>query len=236
MKKRRYASGRFNAYDKAYSRFRAGSQVMNPDADWGLESIINLGQRNDVSGALHARKGESGLLLAAESAVEWVKTRFKAYQEKQVASGKRKPKEMPQGFLDDLHKAQARLDVVKDEVTRLEELLAEFTEEDQQVSSAAVLARGPQGTSSMKGGEIHEVDGQKVGKNDNGMFEIMDDRSRYDGMVVPDYFEEIVKPWNLANIKLLREYEKAVKRGEFRRDQKATPRAPWPEKPAELAA
>ena len=235
MKKRRYAKGRFEAYDDARERFHAESQVLNPDANWG-GTIINLTDAHDVDFALHERTDDDGLLAAAEKAVEWVKTRFKAHQEKRVASGRRKPEEMPSNLQNDLHEAQAGLDVIRDEISRLEELAEALATGEKQKDDSKVLANGPRGVSRMMGGEICELDGQIVGKNEHGMFEVIDDRSRYNGVIVADYFDEIVKPWILANTKLQRAYTKALSAGEFKASEKSVPRAPWPEKPGMEAA
>jgi hypothetical protein len=169
----------------------------------GRQNWAKERKRNSAGDRSGRSTEHGGFLKRFRKRYSDVRKSFKAYKERQVNQGKREPKE----------------------------LLAASTDEDQQASGDGVLKHGPSGTSVIKGGQICEVDGQRVGKSESGMFQIMDERSRYNGMLVPDYFEKVVRPWLLASVKLHRERHKAILRGES--SNKAIPRAPWPEKPEE---
>jgi len=242
---RRYRVGEFEIYDRWYELKKAGSPIFNPrqataENTWvagmlndkaGLERLLQIWRGNGEGIYLDKGRKRNAVLTDAQSML--AKVERDSENEKQLAlnQGRRPPEETREMAKRRLT-AEANLDLVMGEIEKLESLLAAATEKKEEVDAGEVLRHGPLGQGKMRNGVIAEMDGQRIARNEKGMFIIDDPRSRYNGMLVHDYTEQIVRPWYKANSVLRRKLKAQVDSGELSaNDAPISARAPWPDPP-----
>jgi hypothetical protein len=199
----------------------------------GLERLLEIWRGNKDGVYFDRGRERESVLSAAKKLLLDVERQFET--EKQTAINKgRLPPEVMHPALDKRRLiAEANLDLVNGEVERLETLLGSATAKEEEIDDSQVLKNGPRGVSKMRDGIISTIDGQRVARNGKGMFEIADERSRYNGLLVHTYLEEVVKKWYFENARLRAELREKVDRGELAGN--AIPlgaTAPWPDPPA----
>ena len=255
MASRRYKIGRHKEYDRFFDLLKSDSPVLNISGPPNPYSI-HLNDAGALRSHLLEREGAKGnikiedgyiwksetrekslaLLPAAEQMIEAIQTEFEGLKQTATNQGKRPPKEMPELLKVKLLKCEARIDIVLSEITTLERFLKKFTDAEEVISAGNILARGPEGSGTLRGGILAEVDGQKVQADSDGILRIADKRSRYDKMTTADYFERICKVWLRANALLLREYMKKIQAGAIDGAHSSKPKAAWPKRPKMEAA
>jgi len=102
---------------------------------------------------------------------------------------------MPEDMMERKLKAEAKVDVIKDEIRKLEKALSAYQEKEAKIRKRRVLQYGPDGRSKLRGGILVEVDGQIVKKDKHGVLRIADDQSPYNGLETWRYFSEVNGPW-----------------------------------------
>ena len=210
---------------------RARSQILNPDLQKPNVYSLNLNDAAAVRGEIQHREAK---LEDAESKIKEVRGSFEDFQDREVKAGKRKPEAIPDHLKEDLEEAQARRDLIQEEIDVLNQKLREFEDKDQNQREDKVLKRGPMGIVRLRNHEIVEVDGQRVIKDNKNLFRIAEPTSPYDGMECADYFEFIVKPWQNANHERKKQHEQKVKAYREKGGRKPrvnAPKAPWPARP-----
>lgn len=191
---RRFKEGEHLMYDQVFNKAKRESAIFAPErtsishsyiADWirdkgGIEKLIS--ERKDK-------------LSHAQGKLDDIDLKFSDLKKRAINTGRREPKKMPADLFEERLKAEARFDVVAEEIAYLEKTLSEFVEVEQKQDDSAVLKYGPVGMSKVKNNQVCEIDGQAVGKHESGLFMIDDGRSPYHGMLICDYLEHVVKPW-----------------------------------------
>ena len=251
---RRYKIGEHPTYDRVFDAHKADSAILNPRGSAPNVYSINLGDAHALRAHLletrgaknhpsledgYYWKGESGNvqishLKAAENVIEGIDLEFAKEKQTFINQGKHPPKRMSARLEEKMLKAEARLDVIQNEIETLERFLKTFTDQDEKISDGRVLQRGPKGAGKLTGGILSMIDGQTVKPDKDGVLRIADKRSQYHGMRTADYFEEIVKPWARETAKLQNAWREKIQNGELDGANPTKPRAKWPEKPTEL--
>jgi hypothetical protein len=243
---RRYRVGESEIYDRNYEMRKAGSPIFHPqrattENAWaaamlgdkaGLERLLEIWRGNKDGVYFDRGRERESVLSAAKKLLSDVEAQFETEKQSAINQGKRPPEVMHPALDKRRLIAEANLDMVQGEVERLETLLASATAKKEEADDSQVLKHGPRGHGKMRDGVIAFMDGQKVSRNESGMFAIDDARSPYNKMLVHDYLEMIVRPWYFSNAKLRAELREKVDRGELAGN--AIPlgaTAPWPEPP-----
>lgn len=217
--RRKYRVGDHPEYDRVFDIKNMESPILNPKATsiMNATTVDQMNSREGLNILLSEWRGDdSGFwnnggvkvpskLKIAELAIKNIQLSFETRQQRQVNSGRAVSKKMPPDMLDELHRAEAVVDIHLSEIAALEKRLSELVAVSDQSSKTKVLERGPGGSGQMKGGVLVLLDGQIIKQNSDGVLIIDDERSPYHGMETADYFEHIVKPWSAARDKLYTE-------------------------------
>jgi hypothetical protein len=206
--RRKYPVGKFPIYDFIFDRELSMSVISGGNSNFNTGWIEDaLRSKSGVEGLLMKWKGDlnkqyvqSGQLLPsklleAEQALQAVDDTFESMKQTAVNTGRPLPKVMPVDLLERKLKAEAKFDVVIDEIKKLEKKLSEFQEKETTTKSKDILRNGPQGSGRLMGGILVEVDGQRVSKSEDGELYIAEPSSPYNGMLTSDYFQFIVHVW-----------------------------------------
>jgi hypothetical protein len=223
------------------------SPILNPEKGIPGVGSLNLNDPNTLRGLLNEVKGDPQFkegtyrdrtgqtvpskIPAAEAAIREIHADFKEYAQRRINMGHPEPKEMPEDMKERLDREKVYLELYQLEAKRLEEILAEIESREKVKTVGRVLQGGPRGSSKMRNGVLSMIDGQPVVKAKSGMLEIDCPDSPYHQVKVPDYFEQIVKPWLLKNAELMRAFRKKAAAGELKDPSRRAPKAPWPENP-----
>ena len=233
--------------DKLLEILKSDSPILNPgkgvpgvgslnlsDAN-ALRGLLNevIGDPQFTKGTFRSRTGETvpAKIPNAEAAIRGIHEDFKEYKQRRINMGHPEPKEMPPEMKERLDREKTYLKLYQLEAKELEKRLAEIESQEKVKTVGMVLKGGPRGSSKMRNGILSMIDGQPVVKAKTGMLEIDCPDSPYHGMKVPDYFEEIVKPWLLKNAELMRAFRKKAAAGELKDTSHRAPKAKWPKNP-----
>jgi hypothetical protein len=171
-------------------------------------------------------------LEQADKHIHQIKADFKRLRQRKSNEGRRPPSEMPQQMKEEVLEAEARYDVILDEIREIEKRLVAYADEDKEKDDERMLYYGPQGFGQLRGGVLVEVDGQIVKPDQKGVLRICDPRSPYDGLEAWRYDEEVVKPW-LQNC---RDRNRHVRREDLPPHPDAEEEAPVPSKKMKKSA
>lgn len=215
----RYPRGREFYYDFAYSSEVRNSRVLNGEYEVGeLEELLELKEKR-----MNLLEDELNLLvLPAEKLA------------KQTAFNKGTKYVEPDREREKRVTLEAKIDVCKLEMAKIEEAIEEAEEEKERHDKQPCLPRGPEGNNSVRGSTgSGYVDGQWAEHVGNAGLVIVDERSMYRGMLVIDYIEHIAKPWIRASYAYKDKVRKEGKDLEVNHGPgRGSRHVPWPEWPA----
>lgn len=101
-------------------------------------------------------------------------------------------------MMEEKYQLEAKLDILKFELFKLEGLLRNFTDEEKKERNRQMLQFGLCCMGKHSNGFLVEIDGQKVSQI-NGLLVIDDEDSPYDGMLTADY-HDLAKQWRQERI------------------------------------
>lgn len=215
--RRRYREGTEYFYDFAFLSEVRNSRILNEDYQVGeLDDLLEIKEKR---------------LQMLEEELEDVDTVQK--RSKQIAFNKGQTYVQDDRSREKKVTLEAKIDVVKWEMEAIKQAIEEAEKEKVKHDEQPCLPRGPEGCNQVRGttGSGY-VDGQWV-EPVNGVPVIVDERSRYRGMAVVDYIQQIARPWIIAcsqyKAKCLKE-GKEVHHGPGR----GSHHVPWPEWPVNL--
>ena len=230
MGRRRYKVGQFPEYDFTFDRLAQSSTILNPGraqndihsfgflermkTRHGLERLLEEWEGDENGDYILDRKPVPSRLKEAGKVIEGINEAFVTLNQRRVNKGSFPLKEMPNEMLQQLHKAEAAQDIVKDEIKKLQEMLNRVSERVEQETKKC-LPRGPIGSGQLRGGVLVLIDGQEVLPDKQDVLRIHDDRSPYHGMRAADYRETVVPMWRAARDKwqsIKREEEQSAAR------------------------
>lgn len=202
---RRYRIGINPAYDRRYDWLKGGSLLLNPNGKrfdfkvmeaTALRVLSEWNTKEGVECLVHDWKG---FLAQAQELLDRAILEVELDKGDAFRAGRAEPVETPQQAKHRLE-LEAYLDIVTDELARLEKRLKEFKSVEAAKPENRILGFGPRGIS--KGGfddkgfalDIVKIDGQRVQQTDKGPV-INEPASPYHGMMVRDYRAQIVLPW-----------------------------------------
>ena len=208
--RRRYKIGEQPIYDRAFDILISTRLISNPHKStniydsWvyyklqdreGIEYLLYLWKGDDQG--YYYKNGEKlpSDLKAAEDDLQEVHNEFKRMQQRWINWGRKPPTEMPEDMMERKLKAEAKVDVIKDEIRKLEKALNAFKEKEAKIRKGQVLKYGPKGSGSQRNGILAEIDGQVVKPDKEGVLRIADELSPYNGLEVWRYREEVGTPW-----------------------------------------
>ena len=237
---------KFAAYHNQIDRLMQQSQILNGGGM--INSTSRIWDKTGITTELLILKGNANgefnkhnnlcpsNIKICKSELFEIEQKFISYCERLKREGKRAPDSMPQNILDEKLKILGRLFVYESEMAALEEKLKPFLIEEKTISDRNVLQRGPIGSSTLSGGRVSMIDGQKVALSQDGEPMIMDERSPYNGMKTGDYFEFIVKPWGFARAKKAKEnlmdaQAKGIGIDEMKKGNRIGANVAWPKIP-----
>lgn len=214
MSNRRYKVNEFPIYDRTYYHAKINSPVLNRNAltssSEGLRLWNEEGQMSllrELEGNKHGQyldnKGRmvDSQLKQAQDLIAAIDEQFQAHCDQVKRSGKNPPEEMPRDMAETKLRAEAKLDILKDEIEALKLLLARHKDRKKETDDDLVLKNGPKGV-AMGADPPREVDGQPVKwDGELGAFVINCPKSPYHKMRLPDYYAFVVKPFNEARVK-----------------------------------
>jgi hypothetical protein len=162
----------------------------------GLEQLLSE-YRGDADGTFKTdRLGTAtpSHQLKKKMQIDELNERFEHLNQHRINRGMRPLTTMNDEMYSELMKLEAEQDILKDEVKKLEELLAQKIEAESRTDDKAVLQYGPRGDSysGRLDKVITELDGQMVSPDPSGVLRIRDERSPYHGMDVIDYREQVI--------------------------------------------
>jgi len=231
---RRYKIGENPIYDKTFDRLAMESLILNPTGK-GADDIQNfatvsmLKSKNGLVRLLEEWRGEDGnikkaymlgrkevpsRLKEAESAIEKINEKFEKLKQNKINSGKFPLKEMPDEMREELLKAEAREDIVKAEIKRLETHLANFPAGGIETHEMPCLPYGPIGSGKKRKGILRWLDGQDILPDPEGVLRIKDTRSPYNGMKCADYFEYVVPAYAKEKQRIEQEHQKKAEQAQ----------------------
>ena len=249
MGHRRYSPiGTEPVYDHHYDRLKMSSVVMNAESRHATTS--HAGDYNDPvfvrslkvtwEGNEEGKHFVPGTEAWRRSRIPGIKDKltevdeqFKHYQQRRVNEGNRRPEEMPTEMKEEKLKLEARLDIATEELDVINVHLSKIESKKRVGDDSKVLKHGPRGHGWLKAGILWEMDGQNVRLTNKDVLVIDDKRSPFDGMMCADYKEHIVRPWNIARLRLGKEQNKICK-GLKGKERTPAMMTAWTEKQAEL--
>lgn len=200
-----------STYTRVYETAKRHSVILNPNKPGlhvGIESdkarwpqLLKLFDGDD-NGEVMDRYGQKApaYITKAKNELLAVEKKFTKYQHNAVKMGRPKPTTWPADLLEEKIKAQARLDVLKEERAVIENYVNEM--EAKKKKERNMLEYGPIGTTTLNNGAISEIDGQHVKTDAKGVPRINDDESPYNGMRTSVYYDKIVHPWNNGRVSM----------------------------------
>ena len=225
--RRRYKIGKYPLYDQTFDRLVDASLILNPTGS-GANDVRNFGtislrnSREGIKRLLMEYQGDNGSgfyiqnrreipskLKEAKHAIEAIKEKFAKLKQRAVNAGRYPPKKMDAELKELLLKAEAREDIIRAEIKRLQNGLENFPDE-KTGELMPCLKYGCIGSSKNTGGICTIIDGQSVEPDEKGVLRIKDERSPFHGMRTADYFQSIVQAYNEQRAKLSNEHQIAV--------------------------
>ena len=214
---RRYPIQRFPIYDQTFDLKMKRSPVLNKERR--ESDIRNAGMLLDVRECektlmqlvgnpnkdfhyLEADKWVPALIPIAQLNLRKIHSAFKQWQKKQVLEGfaLEKPTKWPNDLLEKRLKAEAILDVYRQEKKAVEIAIKAYNAEKEEKRKKKILEFGPQGKGlnhDPRSGHPWLVDGQKVGSNEEGIPFIDEPSSKYDGMPLV-FYRKMASAWREA--------------------------------------
>lgn len=228
---------KYPVYNREFDRLRMASQILNAESIPNVHSIFY--DRLNIEALLRQIVGDKDGLYKKENQphiayIPFIKKRYNEIeaefvlrQKLRVNSGYEKLAVMPEDLQEAKFKTEAQEDILLEEKELLEQRLKTFVDIIQKTSDDSVLANGLRCSGSFHGigtsyyhPEIAraEIDGQMISQLDDGTLYIDDNRSKYDGMSLPDY-RKLAKQWVYDRMKadadlLLRMQAEAKEKGE----------------------
>lgn len=193
MSRRRYRIGVYPEYDRMFDGFKVMSPILNPSRYQCNEAAMRMFGKGSLRSFIADYEDKGGYISRYEEEVEAIEEEFSNYQQEATNLGKSIADEMPKKMRRNWLEAQARLDIKLEELDRLRKVYEEIDVKDREAADRRVLYYGPIGVG--RHDPLKEIDGQAVGQTENGELVISDNRSPYNGMLVRDYREFVVKPF-----------------------------------------
>ena len=182
------------------TRYRQESIVLgNRNATFMNSPVISGNPDNLKSHLLQIKGGGDGRFYDPQnrrfipSRIEVLKEQLQALTEEEKkwhqnqANFGNAPGSLPAKMQEQRQKIEAHLEVCQMEISWLEDKLEEATKESRRQDEQECLPPNPQlkwGICELKDGILHRIGGQLVGPGEDGVLEIIDERSRYMGMPV----------------------------------------------------
>jgi hypothetical protein len=207
---KRYRTEQHPLYDNLIVKFRNGSSILNPEKIPSVHSI--MWDRSTLLSYLRTYKGSEkdgtykgsekeyvmAIIPGIEEQLKALEDAFAGYQLQRTDQGFAKPEDWPKELLDKKLQLEAKLDVAKEELAKIEGKLNSMREKEENADDSKVLKYGPVCTGRLFQGILVELDSQIIGKIDDTLI-IRDKRSPYNGMAVADY-RDLSRRW-LAEIR-----------------------------------
>jgi hypothetical protein len=209
--RRRYPVGKYPLYDRVFDRRRVNSDILNAgskhvgihtkffdEANCRQYELQFIGAETK-KGKKYFENGDGDLemawLFAAEEKLNGLDKEFKEYQDRSRKEGRTIPTEWPKELFEKKLKYEARLDVLTEEYLFIKDLLKQYESKAEVKLAQGILRSGPVGSGKMRNGTLVLIDGQPVRKLDSGLLIINCPSSPYNGMSVPDYRDQIIRPF-----------------------------------------
>jgi hypothetical protein len=192
-------------YKQHCDRFRNNSPILSPSNmpnslmqfydKSGCESALVELEGTDADGMFVNNEGikKMSALTQARQELDQIEERFRSYRQQRVDGGYGLPNE-PKELFEARVRAEAKLDVVNQEIKKLKERLQSFTDAEEKEREQKVLQFGCRGSGRLQGGILREIDFQQVTRI-HGVLVITDPLSVFRGLSVIDYRQRICEPW-----------------------------------------
>ncbi len=217
---------RFNVYHDMYDRLRLASQILNAgNRNVGIHFMIwdkvNVETQirrmtGDENGQFLEKNGNGHLasIPAQEQRLADLEHQFQSFQRRKIREGHARPKDWPPDLLRQRLEAEARLDVLNEELEQLQKWLTHFTEPIQKAQDDHVLEYGLRCSGRLRNGGLAEIDGQACGYIGDVLC-IIDEKSPYNSISITDY-RKLSAEWlaerrkrDAEKLKLLQEQARA---------------------------
>ena len=230
---KKYKTGTHDHFDKMYLKFKNKSQILGNGTDVASTSNI-LWDKAALSHAVieylgdeegtYILKGETitALIPTAKQEIKAIEKQWKQVKRQRMNEGFAEPteEEWPEDLLNQRLKWEARLNILEEEIVKINEALAEYDQPEADESDKQVLRYGLSESGQLHDGVLCEMDGQIVAPIDD-IPVIQDIRSPFNGMSIPEY-RKLAKVWRKEREMADREYLKVLQ-AEARKQFKPVP-------------
>jgi hypothetical protein len=195
---KRYKTDMYEIYDRKFIQLRNESQILSGgNTRPGVHTI--LFDRNNLQGLKweligfkdgqyrHDEKWYNAKIPLLKNQLAAIEEKFQGYIEQQINAGYDEPENMPIEMFNAKLIIECRLDIAQEELAKVEERLKTFVDKEDHTSDDRVLRFGLMQSGRLQGGVLVELDGQRIGRNAEGLLIIADKRSIYHGLSVPEY-------------------------------------------------
>ena len=202
--KKRYHTGVHEVYDLEYIRLKNASAILGNGNSIGSAYNILFDKRNCEAVALEIGGNDKGVYFKQDVAriagIPYTKNQLKELAEEWESFKKRIVREgygiptdeqMPIKLQDRKYILESRLDILEEELVKINDKLKTFVDKEEEESTEAVLKNGLMCCGSLRDGVLNEIDNQNCKMIDQEDEEeilcIVDNRSIYNFMSVSDY-------------------------------------------------
>ncbi len=193
-------------YKKFLERKREQSIVLNAERrkdDYRYSGSMHTlkdcqGILDEIQGVTNYKgKVIEGLVQIAEDELKEIRHKFENFKYKRVRAGYEEPLKPEGELLEQFCEAQARIDVLSEEISHLEKQINKLEkEQEKERADRQVLINGLKCAGKIESPMNPEIDGQKVNRCPDREVPYVDDTaSKYDGMLIKDY-RKLAKKWN----------------------------------------
>lgn len=214
-----YKTGLYPLFDEKYVEFKNQSEILS-NFNQVISAHTILWDRKNMESVLRELRGNEegkffndGVLIDAKIPrykleLKELEEDWQEYKEEKMNQGYPEPTDMPANMLHGKLIFEAKLCILEEEANKLEERIKQTYLDPIEVKSEdEVLKWGLQCNGSLTDGILSEMDGQLVEKNEEGILIIVDKRSPYQGMSIPDY-RKLSEQWKAdEKIRDQKEYE-----------------------------
>jgi hypothetical protein len=197
-----------------YEIYAEKSQILNPDGRPSISTIffdktsiqnyiVELTGDKDGRYLNHQGNTITAKIPLAENNVQNVELKFQNFQQEKINQGFEAPTRWPRALVEEKEMAEARLEVLRDELKILQSWLKNELQKEAKIEDNNILTYGPRCVCSLHGlrdnpalrGVLKEIDNQKVSLLNDEILYINDPRSPYDGLAVVDY-RRMAEEWS----------------------------------------
>ena len=174
--------------------FRSLSIILHPEKGNTLNGVFFPNDVESLNSHYEMITDEfRGHKQFAEKQLEVLDSEFQEYQQTQVNIGRQRPLEYPYFIRSKRYTWLAKLEVFKEELEKIDELLLVCAKERTE-KLMKVPHRKYWGTSKLVGGIVRYMNGWRVLPNKQGLLSISDTRSSFDGLELHRFSSEVLAP------------------------------------------